>query len=291
MAPRKLKRFWLCRHGHPMWRKPVSGHWICHTCNEMNLHRGTETSSCLHGHKRIVGTDCRVCKTYSSTPWLRDLDATGEGTCPNGHPVSHYDDSIYYIKSKKFKARRCRKCTRDAIVKAESLSPDFTAKTICRNGLHPRTPENTKYIAGHRQCRPCWEERHAEHLARKELALEAKSGLRPSYVDWVVVERLLAKGQMDYLRRGKHVGPTDGERWVAYCTFRERNGGRHPETMYGEVGHDAMKLWKLSSWRRLGTKYRWRYFTVEDVKSIIHTEEYVTGGFLLRYKNRENPRS
>lgn len=297
MAPRKLKRFWLCRHNHPMWRKPGSGHWICHTCNELNLnHSGVEMDYCLYGHKRVKGTNCKTCKIYINTPWMRQLDLTGESECRNGHPVSHYDDSILYVKSKKAKHRRCRKCTRHAVDKARSLAPDLTVRPKCRSGEHDRTPENTLHMPGRgRQCKPCWERARAEMLNRRALQKEAKSTLRPSYVDWVVVERLLQKGQMDYFRRGRHVGPTDGERWVAYCTFRARHGGRHPEDMYGEVGHDAMKLWKLSAWRKLGTKHQWREFTVDDVKAIIHTDEYLSGGFLLRYKNgrnkRENPRS
>lgn len=288
MARTKVfKRPWLCRHNHPMWRKPVSGHWICHTCNDMNLNGASkEFGVCIHGHKREIGIDCKTCKAYTNTPWLKELDATGKTTCPNGHEVSHYDDSLMYVKHKNSKRRLCRKCTGEQVSKIRKLTPDFTKNPMCRKGLHPRTEEYTKRINGKRQCRPCWEKAQEDYTERAARAREKKSGLRPSHVDWVVVERMLAKGTTDYIRRGRHVGPTDGERWVAYCTFVKNAGGRHPEDLYGEPGYDAMQLWKFSAWKGLGKKYKWREFSLSDLRNIISEPEYVTGGFLLRYKGR-----
>lgn len=288
MARTKVfKRPWICRHGHPMWRKPVSGHWICHTCNDMNLNAtGKKFDVCIHGHKRIVGTNCRVCAGYSLTSWLKELDATGEAHCMNGHPVSHNDNSIVYIKTKKFKARHCRQCDTNSIAVARQSTPDVTVNPMCRKGLHERTEENTHYINGKRQCKPCWSTAQQAYDDRLALKRQKKADLRPSYVDWVVVERMLVKGQMDYIRRGRHVGPTDGERWVAYCTFVQQAGGRHPDELYGEPGYDVMQLWKYSAWKGLGTKYRWRKLTVGEVRAAIADPEYVSGGLLLKYKER-----
>ena len=290
MRARKLKRFWICRHGHPMWRKPVSGHWICYTCNDMNL-RAYRTGFCVHGHKRVIGKDCSTCKAYTLTPWLKELDEKGEAVCPNGHEVSHYNDSVSYRKTNRFRSRHCRQCQFESILRMRANPHDFVGDPMCRSKLHVRTEENTLVIRGVRQCKPCWEARNAESVMRQQVKKQRQRTLKASYVDWVVVERLLAKGgQLDYIRRGRTLGPTDGERWVAYCTFRANHGGKHPEELYGEPGLDAIRLWKMSAWRRLGTKHRWREFTLYDLMSIIHTEEYVTGGFLHRYKKRESPR-
>lgn len=289
---RSKARFWICRHGHPMWRKPVTGHWICHTCNELNRSKG-EMTYCVHGHKRPRGTgkNCSVCARYYNAPWLKELDREGHAVCPNGHEVSHYNtESVVYVRTKKQMARYCRGCLYGSLKKAQALKPDATTNPMCAKGLHPRTEENTlSYIKGKRQCKPCWEESNDSYRQRRRLKKQRQSELKPRTVDWVVVERLLAKGSMDYLRRGRTLGATDGERWVAYCTFRANNGGKHPEECYGEPGYDAMTLWKMSAWRNLGKKHGWREFTLHDLMSIIHTPEYVSSGF-LRKKKRENPR-
>lgn len=286
MRRKQDKRFWLCRHNHPMWRKPGSGHWVCHTCNDMNLSKA-ETGTCVHGHKRTIGKNCYTCNTYSQTLWLRDLDRDGKGECPNGHPVSHYDDSIVYQKTKKFRARRCRVCTEAATNKARSVPHDWAADELCRNKLHPKTEENFSLIHGKRQCGLCWEEAHERHLMRKGVAKEKKRGLSATWVDWVVVERLLSRGTTEYIRRGRHIGPTDGERWVAYCTFVRNHGD--PETLYGEPGFEAMALWKMSQWKDLGRKHQWREFTLYDLMRIMPTKEYEKGGFLRKYRKREEP--
>lgn len=135
------------------------------------------------------------------------------------------------------------------------------------------------YKNGKRQCLPCWRKAHDKSINKTGLKRQKQKSLPPRYVDWVVVERLLAKGPLDYIRRGRTLGPTDGERWVAYCTF-VKNNGKHPEELYGEPGFDAMTLWKFSTWRTLGEKHGWREFTLYDLMQIIHTPQYVTGGFL-----------
>lgn len=278
---RAKDRPWLCRHQHPMFRKPDNGHWICHTCNEINRYKG-KIGYCVNGHKRMVGIECRVCKAYTQTPWHRVLDENGSARCDRGHLVSHRDSSVAYIRGKNRRARFCRQCLDDSVTTMRARTPEIR-KDVCRNKLHPRTEENTKYIAGVRQCKPCWEKAHAESLERQALRREKKSGLKASHVDWVVVERVLARGTMPYIRRGNYNGLTDGERWVAYCTFVANAGGKHPEELYGEPGYDAMQLYQLSHWRSIGTKRRWKVVTLADIRSIIHTEEYLTGRFIRRY--------
>ncbi len=90
--------------------------------------------------------------------------------------------------------------------------------------MHERTEENTKYINGHGPCRPCWEVSNQAHRDRVAVKSEKKRGLKKHHVDWVVVERMLQRGTMEYIKRGRHQGPTDGERWVAYCTFVANTG-------------------------------------------------------------------
>jgi hypothetical protein len=289
MARKQSKRFWLCRHGHPMWRKRSSGHWICHTCNDMNLnHKADELGVCIYGHKRIVGKNCYTCNIYSQTQWLRELDENGVGTCPSGHPVSHHDDSIIYHHTRKFRSRRCKICTEISLTKARANPYDFKNAPMCRNGLHPKDDEHQRIISGVRSCYPCWKAANARSVMRAQVKKQKKRALPAAYVDWVVVERMLARGTMEYIRRGATTGPTDGERWVAYCTF-VKNHGAHPEDLYGEPGHDAMTLFKYSAWRGLGKKHQWREFTLYDLMTIIPTEQYMNGGFLRKYPKKGKP--
>ncbi len=264
-----------------MWRKPGSGHWICYTCNDLNRTKA-ETGLCVRGHKRLVGKNCYTCNTYSQTLWLRELDEKGEALCPNGHLVSHYDDSLVYQKTKKFRARRCRICTTAATNVARSNPHDFKADLLCRNKKHPKTVENYSMTPGKWQCGPCQREAHEKSVMRRQVAKQKKRGLANTWVDWVVVERLLARGTTDYIKRGRHTGPTDGERWVAYCTFVKNHGD--PELLYGEPGFEAMALWKMSQWKDLGRKHQWREFTLYDLMAILPTELYEKGGFLRKYR-------
>lgn len=283
MSRAKVQRPWLCRHHHPMWRSPRTGNWVCYTCNELNLnHAGAETAICKNGHKRQVGKVCRVCHGYRQSPWLQQLDADGSGVCPRGHAVSHHDGSIMYIRGKK-SSRRCRSCQTEDFSKALALYPGKSTSDMCQKGLHPRTPENTKYnTRGEAQCAPCHRAATRASAEALNYAREAKKGLKATHVDWVVVERMLEHGTMDYIKRGSHRGPTDGERWVAYCTFVANAGGKHPEDLYGVTGYDAMRLFKFAAWREIGEKYKWKPVTLGEVRSIVHTPQYITGSYLRR---------
>lgn len=285
MSRAKTDRPWLCRHNHPMWRSARTGSWVCYTCNELNLnHVGEEKTVCKRGHKRLVNTVCRVCHAYKNTPWLQQLDEVGSSQCPNGHAVSHHDDSILYLRGKK-SSRRCRRCQSEHFEKGLAALPGKSTDPMCQNGLHPRTSENTKINSrGEAQCRPCWLAASRASRERAAVAKEAKNGLKPTHVDWVVVERMLERGTFEYIKRGTHRGPTDGERWVAYCTFVVNAGDRHPEDLYGVTGYDAMQLFKFSAWRELGEKYKWKPVTLADIRSIIHTPQYTTGSYLRNGK-------
>jgi hypothetical protein len=265
MTRARVKKFWLCRHNHPMAPSPRTGNWICYTCNELNLnHVGEEKGYCHKGHKRLINRECRVCRTYQRCKWLEQLDTDGTATCPKGHALSHHDKSLIYIKGKR-PSRRCRICHEVANRKARQMAPGKSLDPMCKKGLHPRTPENTKINSrGERQCRPCWLQATKDSYESKLYRLEQKAGLEPQHVDWVVVERMLARGTMQYMRRGAHHGPTDGERWVAYCTF-VKNAGSHPEELYGEPGYEAMHLYQLSKWRGLGEQYGWKEVTLQDI--------------------------
>ncbi len=281
MTRSKVQKPWLCRHNHPMWRSPKTGSWVCNKCNELNLrHAGQEKTVCSNGHRRLGNTQCRVCKSYRQAPWLKELDKNGSGLCPQGHPVSHHDDSIMYTFGAR-PARRCRVCQDSSNAKGRSLAPLNRLTDTCTKGLHPWIPENIKTNSrGERQCRQCWLDASRNSRNRIALKRERKTKLRPEHVDWVVVERMLSRGTFPYIRRGKSVGPTDGERWVAYCTFVANAGGRHPEDLYGEPGYEAMQLYQFSAWRDIGTKYGWKELTLGEVRAMVHTFQYLRGRIL-----------
>ncbi len=41
-----------------------------------------------------------------------------------------------------------------------------------------------------------------------------------------------------------------------------------------------MYLFKMSEWRGIGKKYRWKPVTVYDVRSMLHTEDYMLRNIL-----------
>ncbi len=106
-----------------MFRQAKSGNWICYICNDLNRNPAEKTM-CPHGHRRLVGQDCKVCRSYQGTPWLKELDTNGEALCPRGHRVSHADKSVMYTKYRaKRRARKCRVCHEAANKLALSLAP------------------------------------------------------------------------------------------------------------------------------------------------------------------------
>ena len=289
MARSKKRPAWLCKNNHPMWRKDVPGsNWFCYTCNKLFAAKA-ELNNCVNGHLRLAGTRCSTCSAYSESPWLRELDQKGEMECPAGHPVSHYDRSIMYFGTKRLRGRRCRRCQVESAAKARSAQPDWVNEPMCKNGLHPKTPENFRPLSANPkaspQCIPCWKATRERVMEKEAFARQKKTGLRIGHVDWVVAERLLAEGSSDMyhqLRRGTKYGPTWGEKWVAYCTFAEQYG--EPEDMIRTNVHkdrSFQTLEGLVEWRKYGVRRKWKRITISDILQNLTSENYENGTFLV----------
>lgn len=280
---RKVKRFWLCRNNHPMIRTEGKRDWRCAECSYVNFARKTrDVSRCSYGHLKIKGIECRICKRYQRTPWMRELDEVGEALCPNGHQVSHHDESLRYSHGR-LKTRCCRKCKELSIAAVHANLPDWNSYELCRNKRHPKIPENF-YVdpKGRRECARCKDEKKWARLEREALQREKRNGLRPAHVDWVMVERLLSPLPLGHVRRGTHVGATDGERWVAYCTWQQQNPGTNPLDVIDHPHSDPVFMYRLSEWAKLGKKNgrRWKRVSLNEIRGMLDTQEYVKNKIL-----------
>lgn len=284
---KKLRKFWLCRNGHPMYRSAGQNNWRCDRCTVIGTKARYGTARkrhCKYGHLTEVGVSCKTCNYYMGVPWLKALDETGTGECPRGHPVSHYDESIIYVGTKPGQQvkRHCRACWERNCTMVKEWSDRWRDRQQrelagrCNKG-HLKSGENLYMYRGQPRCKKCMNDNRMLSKMRAAVKREKNSPLPDTHIDWVVVERILSRGAMDHIRRGTHQGSTPGERWVAYCTWQALHKCE-PE----DLGFQNMMQYHMMEWRDYGLAKKWPRITLLEVIGKIHSEDYMRGRLLKR---------
>jgi hypothetical protein len=247
------------------------------TCVRMNRYLSSiGTKVCAHGHLRLANqTRCKTCRNYRAVPWMKVLDENGTTVCPNGHEVSHHDDStIIFCKDG---SRQCKACRADASAKAREVHGPTLNKETCRNGLHPWPESRVETPSGHVGCRLCRAAATQRQYWARKVREEKVRPLDPEWIDWVVVMRALA-GPMGVAAhntfRGATRGMTDGEKWVAYCSYK---------LQYGEPvgeGRLAGRPELFARWRDETAHYKWPVVTVWDIMQELPSARYRNNKYL-----------
>lgn len=252
---------WMCKHNHPM-SKGVDGRYSCRRCISL-LGRGKPTQICRKGHLKAKDKACLVCAAYRKTPWLKTLDQEGSAQCDQGHHITH--DTLGYSRTGQ---RYCAECRAEQNVKARAAYKEkLNDASTCRKGLHPKTEPFTR-----EGCPACARDRVWRAYYKLEHTEETPT---PDYVDWVVVERLLSQGSMQLydMKRGDLWGPTDGEKWVAYCTYVE---------IYGEPVATALSTeYAMLLWKKRGELLGFQRRNLFDILGSVGDPEYRNGVSLL----------
>lgn len=282
---------WLCRHGHPLMA--VGNRITCLHCTGeiIPAHRsGKPIAYCPNGHAYVVGTRCDLCRSWGHTEWLRKLDEVGEATCPKGH---HITPQTVYRAPNQPTRRKCRDCHLKALETVQAFRKE-TGKGmpevahgkngLCAAGKHDwSTHGHTTLRAAsgriERICRACYNEARSARRLRREVEAEQAREVDAHHVDWVVVLRILESGSLGdpklyHMRRGQSTGPTAGEKWVAYCTWRTLTG-REPN----ESGMLSETFYAI--WRDVGLEKGFKFTTLWDLLTTMPDEEYLKGSVLL----------
>lgn len=258
------KRPWLCKNNHALLRSPT-GKRICLLCSRyVRRHKGKPFVKCLNGHGKPVGINsCHTCDDWRQTPWHKELDIHGRAVCPKGHEVTH--DTLLYTTGHR---RRCHQCVLEwsAAGVAGHAANNYAGlkkhgtNGLCAAGKHPWGDDTwfTRVVKGveRQQCKQCRRDYFNNRNWQIKIAAEMEKPLEPHHIDWVVVQRLITEGsyELSKLRRGQSYGPTAGERWVAYCTWKTHHDGREPSNDYDTtvaVPERAVANWGAKG-RRLG---------------------------------------
>lgn len=275
---------WLCQHGHPLIQRGKSR--VCLYCAGDILpavRAGKPISYCSNGHARVLGRRCLLCESWRRQPMLRDLDINGVGYCPKGHEVT--PETVYRPPSRP-RRRECPVCWEQRLTNLQErarLSPPKQIKQglngTCTKG-HPWVDGSWGTVTrrnGQKQlvCYTCRRVIVNRSNWRKAIDAEANSEVPAEHVDWVVVKTLIEynmAGVMD-LRRGLTEGPTAGEQWVAYCTWRAHSGREPYENYVTEA--------RFIQWRDEGLRRGWRPLTFIELMASLADDAYGDGKILI----------
>jgi hypothetical protein len=216
---------WVDDRGHPLYL--IDGEKICSRCPGYTA--DTELFVCKYGHTYIRGKGCRVCEAWRTAPWLKQLDQTGETVCSRGHEHTH--ETLLYSRTANGGAeRKCPQCVEGSMAKATA-----------------------SYV-----------ERMAKEREVTGRTYSVKTRLPYTYVDWVVVQRLI-DGKVDevhQIMRDDSRGPTLMERWVAVCSTP-------PWKPFIRSSSDGHTSDRRPDWEKIGKSYGWEPKTITQVMAEI----------------------